>query len=480
MGWELLARLGNILRGDVPQVESGYPTYPYSTPPYFPEEMGRRMGQDMGPGNIFKQAPSPTDNPIFAPGANPEDTAQAGLPTDPVENDAFERIMNVYQPSHGAEDRLTDILNRFPERGKPSIWNRLLSIPATVSYGLHGRDEALYGDYNNQVEDYRNRLAPALRLAEIERYNNANERQLVLGAMQRDISERRARATEELYGKRGEKIDADIARDKEKLDIQRKKAEVAGALQRDRNLQLVKDTESGEWTVVNRATRETFKTGLKHGDISDIENINMRQEDALERIGKTQESINEREQDKGWQYFERDGKLYRVKGSETPQEVSIPGEGTIVKPGTAKTGGAGKKGDEGKSDSQIKQERINRASELIARRPELGDWITKDQFGNPTVKADEPGMFWGKTLPPGERARINEYIFEGRGPGSYRTKDTGPVSKSNVTPGATQGQGQAIPPEGWILMKHPKTGAVGRVPMKQLQSALSQGYTKVQ
>lgn len=105
---------------------------------------------------------------------------------------------DLYKPEHMMQDRMTAMIDQFPERQPPGIAQKIFGSLAGGAGGPDAADRFMYGPYRNQVLDWKSKFEPVLQGANQERYQNTNMRQLANSMITQDRMERNL---QRMYGK---------------------------------------------------------------------------------------------------------------------------------------------------------------------------------------------------------------------------------------------------------------------------------------
>lgn len=155
------------------------------------------QGVDFGMSNLpimqsAPRAPAPQasslglgQNPFgtFDPGIPNQATPAMGPQVSPRAVDPYgiiDYVNRLYDPETEATERYNTLLNNYPERNDPSIWQKL--VAAGMGWGakdpIQTMENAMYAPYNREVADWSTQVGPYQQAASLENARNVNERTL--------------------------------------------------------------------------------------------------------------------------------------------------------------------------------------------------------------------------------------------------------------------------------------------------------------
>lgn len=430
---------------------------PYAQQPEPPSPLGQiPTGTAFPAPNIM----APPPNPIMPP-----------TPTIPQEEEDINSIMSrIYQPETGARDRLNSLVGNMPQRPTEiSGLRKLGSVLVGMGQGPEAQEKATYAPYYRELADWKEQVNPALQAANLERYGNANERQLAYQTGQTQIAGRRAKVAEDAERRRLTSAEAAIENNKKKTDIAKFKAE-------NPDYEFQDDVKSGNIIMVHPRTGHQIDTGLKHGEMSELELANIRSADSRYRADSSNRLKADIENDpRNWQLKTefRNGIPFRTirvnKATGTVYEVPTPtgvkpppsgqgftdvpdGGGMVTEPNVPPQGapqfgsltgvntGAPRPGqitepivtDRGFSPTQQQASVESKVAEIIARKPAWKRWI-RIVDGQP--KITEPGLLFGRYQggrpSEEEHKQMIDAVFGGQGQNNPNMPPT------NAAPGGT-------------------------------------------
>jgi len=222
-----------------------------------------------------------------------------------------------------------------------------------------------------------------------------------------------------------EEIGAKVGMGREEISSKEKIASFEGSL-KDKQLQIeawkaqnpegkLVTSEDGRVSLVNPIDGSVTPTGLKSGDLSERQKLEMEQEGA--------------------------------SALETQRQI---GREKIVETQNASREAIARLNNQTQAPSQTKQEYFNRAQELRARNPKYADYITALPDG--TLEIKEPGR-WGD-LSQNEYNHIVNFIFGGKL--SVESPEAKPPEVGKLTDEQKQAIGSLLTPRGSV----PITGSI--------------------
>jgi len=289
------------------------------------------------------------------------------------EYDPNQRMLELYKPQHDAQERLSALLASAPERNKPGIGRKIAASLVGFGGGPRAADAALYAPYHHAVEDWEMKVRPTQYEANLERYENANERQLALGTMTREQAERRLQMDEK---KRISKEETD----KFKADTSRMRAEAYTYKQYHPN-SVFKTDYDGMLYAINPQTNEVVPLDIDTKKLNDEDKIRLQIQGRLDVAGAQ----------------------HGYRSAEIAQRGDEARETKKTIPGSAPKTGAGAKP---LTPSAKVTDTIYRAGELANTNPRLGNFVTVD---GRKVTVKKPGERNGPTQ--AEYNQIIEHLY---------------------------------------------------------------------
>lgn len=242
----------------------GLPSVPQETPDY----------------NLFGVNPQPEPNyNLF--GSIP-DFSQVQAPPDDIT-----ALMNrLYTPETGMSQRFAELLGKYPQRTPPG---KLRQIGA-VAMGLRNasknanplqtaelQERFLHPGYSEKVEDWKNQITPSYQAANLERYSNANERQMAYQTAQAETSRKRADITERAQE---EKERSNLANE----EIRQQRANVYAWKAENPNLRF--DTSGPTVLVMDPADGKIIDTKIPTGSLTEQQKIYLQHGYRMQEIVK--------------------------------------------------------------------------------------------------------------------------------------------------------------------------------------------------
>jgi len=181
-------------------------------------------------------------------------------------------------------DRLTSMIDTMPQRPNPGMGRKILASIAGLTGDPNRVEHTLFGDYNRQLGDWKEKLVPTLQAANFERAGNINERSLanqIVGQEQRDRTiDRQTRRDATL----GRQTDEKIAQSDKRIKQADVRLEIAKATAKGGTIQF--DSAGNGKIVYKDGTVKPIESDL----FSPQERMALQQEYALERIQETGEN----------------------------------------------------------------------------------------------------------------------------------------------------------------------------------------------
>ena len=212
----------------------------------------------------------------------------------PDDYDAGARMRELYTPQHEASDRYDALIKGYPSATdyEPSKLRRIGAMLTALAGNFQGPAghrfqfnpnamNAGFGvlnePYEKQLTDWKNQIGPAQNAANLERYENANNRTLAYQTVSQEQNQR--------------KIDAATRNQEAKTKIAADRAEVYRLKSLMPQHQF--DFSGPTVMVANKQTGEVQDTGIPTGSLSDADKMALQQKNSLEQIGaRTQGQID--------------------------------------------------------------------------------------------------------------------------------------------------------------------------------------------
>src|SRR5213083_562376 len=195
---------------------------------------------------------------------------------EPSEYDIGKRMSQLYRPETQASTRLNQMLNAFPQRGQSGFLRKLgagligaaTSQRGGVGQGIQASQEFLNRPFNQALGDWEAKIKPIEQAANLERYQNVNERTLAYQTVSNELKQQAEQH-------RVEKNERDAEIKEHRASIYEYKALHPNA---------VFDFKGPTVLVTNPATKKVEDTKIPTGSMSKIDQMNLGQTQALERI----------------------------------------------------------------------------------------------------------------------------------------------------------------------------------------------------
>ena len=374
---------------------------------------------------------------IFSP-----DNPIPDAPTNINQNKNQNRVREIYQPETRANDMLFEMLDRIPERNKPGALRKIVASMAGLgSGGAEAADRVLYDPYNKEVEDFKTRFEPVREAASLERYSNANERQLA-------YQSENARIANEREGRLFNQGNLRIAQGDERLAQGNARIEIARDVARGGVVQFADDGSAV--MLYKDGTTKPVDANL----FSPQEKMQMQQEQALTRIG-AQGDITGRNQ-------------AALESQRQPNRIALEDKRQAGREALLTE----RRRVWNLLPLQQKQQIINNYEAMLREDPGLIEFLGQDPETDAIGFTDEiepSSGFMGYGARPGlsdeAKARIMQRLYQGVNiPRSESTTTTKPTTKPAAEP-------TRMTPAGKVRVKNPK-GVSVYIDMKDLPAAL--------
>jgi hypothetical protein len=283
-------------------------------------------------------------------------TPGQGMP----EMDAGARMRELYQPQNDASQRFDEMIKQYPQEDNPSWLRRIGAMIVDYTKGSNRAEQFYHEPYNKKVTEWKDKIGPAQQAANLERYENVNQRTMAYQQMQTELREKVQIAKE-----KNDEVKAKILQ--QRTDIYAFKA-----LHPDWKIVM---TKGGNVMMINPQTQEVHDTGIPTGSMSEMDKITLGQEQALERIAATGEEA-------------RTTEGVRQAGRETL--VGMRGKEARATKGVA-SGSASKD----LTPSAVKTDRYNKAMAIRNSNPELAKYIKLGSAGDFTVVPSVKPSWYG-------------------------------------------------------------------------------------
>lgn len=275
-----------------------------------------------------------------------------------------------FTPQTRDSEALRQLISQYPSRDdyQPTTLRRVGSTFAGLQGGMKAQEDYLNAPYNEKVQDWKNRIAPAEQAANLERYGNANERMLGYQS-----------------GRLGVQQDAE-ARRQSQGDWKLSQGDV-------RNDQLQQKIDQAQQRIDQN--QEKINHVNQRQDISDSEKLALTNRYKQEQIKAKADADMARQNLIGSQRVTQintkgdvDKDLQEMRGSQAVTTAETRGAEARKTKSTAPGGGA-----QGNLPSQQKVSLQNKAAQGIRENPDWAKWMTVDDQGQ--VRIQSPGRFSG-------------------------------------------------------------------------------------
>lgn len=300
------------------------------------------------------QQQDPLQNVQFGMGPldiNQFDIQQGRMPVsgqDMPEEDAGARLRELYNPTNDATQRFEQLVSQYPQEQKPSILRRIGAMLVDYTKGHQAGQQFYEEPRTHAIEDWKNKITPAQQAANLERYENVNQRTLAYNQIAMELREKAQLAREK--------------NDTRNAEIRQQRADIYAFKATHPDWKLIL-TKGGNIQAFNPQTQETHDTGIPTGSMTELDKMNLQGEQRLEQIGATGA---EQKKTEGVRQAGREA-LAGMRGEQARQTKSVP------------TGGVGGKA---MLPTQIKVDQYNKARELANTRPELAKFIKPGSGAN--------------------------------------------------------------------------------------------------
>ena len=390
---------------------------------------------------------------------NAPQPAMAGPTPNDGGYDVASRMAQIYHPQHDASDRFDALIKGYPQREQPSKMRKfggaLLGALAAVGDPTQGREGGpanhamgmkVYNDisgktrFDENVEDWKNQMSPTQAAANLERYQNTNDR---TAAYQTVSGELRAHAQE-----------AKDKNDATNAQIRTHRADVYDFKAHNPGMKLI-TPKGGNIQAYDPITGETKDTGIPSGSLTDLDKINLQADDKMEQIHATGDERR---------------KTVVTQGEEARKTKTTVGGGTL-KPGT---------GPNGKPElpTQTRVRQFNAARELFNTHPEVQQFL---KLGNNDFTLTPPSKnFFGQDSGPSQeqydlmkKAIYGEGAIDIAQPGRTGKGDV-PVNSPNMGTKPLSTNSNKFSGKRVVVYKNGQPA--GTIPEEQVDMAKSKGY----
>lgn len=354
------------------------------------------------------------NNPRPAFGPDPLSGGGYGSSMSEEPQDIASQMGQLYTPNNQAETRLNEMMGQFPERNKPGALRRIAAVAGAV--GGHNPDDILYAPYNRQLTDWKNKFAPALQTAQLERQSNVNERTAANQTIANQLRQ-----------------DAQLAKmqnDTRRAEISEHRARVYEYKVMHPEHKIIM-TKGGNVMAFDPATNQTLDLGIPSGSMTDADKLQFSRDTTMKGIAARGGEARKTAEEQG----DIESGHIEERGAEARTTKAAPSGAT----------GANKP----ELPSQTKTRLFNKATEAFNTHPEWKKYI---KLGTNDFKVSKPS--WGGD--DKVYKDVNDFIYGRVSAGP--TTPTGKPAGSVVTPSTKD----TTPPKGakpggkWIDTKYGK------------------------
>jgi len=402
---------------------------------------------DSGPSSM-------TTPPIVQPGKDPYANISFGdtnfqpqpltdnaPPPDDTSFDAGARMRQLYTPHTQSIDQFNQMIQQYPNRAdyKPSMWRKI-----AASLAMFGRggpqlaEQVIDKPWSDAITDWQNKIKETGAAANMERYQNTNERTMAYQTVAQELRQR----AQDLKDKN----------DSANAAIREHRASIYEFKAMHPNMKMV-FPKGGNIMAQDPLTGKLLDTGVPTGSMTDLDKLNLQEENALQNIGARGDEARKTE---------------NVKEVNRQADIAARGNESraTVRERASRTGAGAKP----ETPTQTRVRQFNAARELYNTRPDLRKFITLGRPGSNDFTVASPGKSWfGTATGPNDAQykEIQKKIYEdtkaGAGMAPVAAHTTVPSEKPTV-------------PAGRVAIY--KNGQpVGSVPQNQSEQAKKEGYT---
>jgi hypothetical protein len=366
---------------------------------------GAYGGGPMEPPSFGSTSFGNTDLSPYTPSATPE--------SPPLEEDISSIMQRMYKPQSAASNKYSALVSQYPQREKPSWLRAIGSMIVDYTKGREAGQAMFNQPYNDKLTDWKNKIGPVQQEANLERYENTNDRTMAYQNASNILKERAQAAKEK--------------NDEGRMKIAQDRAEVY----RLKALN-VKFNFQGPKVIVTHPDGKIDVTDIDTGNLTATDKINANQENALERIGATGAQARQTEQ------VRQTGRaIHNIPDPTNPSQMKavkinqITGEVQDIKQ-SEKSVGPVARPLSGSQTNKVKKP-FEIAQELKNTRPDLAPFInfpTGTQVQIEPVSTKGPSYFTGKTSgpTPAQFKEINDRIYGGSPVASHGPSTSTPTS----------------------------------------------------
>jgi len=266
-------------------------------------------------------------------------TPGQGMPEP--EMDAGQRMRELYNPSEDATKRFEEAIGQYPQQKRPGWLRGIGSLLQEFAYGPKTAQETRNRWREEPIEDWKNKIGPMQQAATNERYQNVNDRTMAYNQMSIELREKAMQLKAE--------------NDERKANIAQQRADIYAFKAAHPNFKFMMP-KGGNVQAMDPATGQAHDTGIPTGSMTQLDQMWLAQEQALERIGAS-----------GAQARETEG----VRQEGRMEAIGARGEQAQKTKATPSGSATGKD----MLPTQKKVDEFRRARELMNTRPDLAPFI---------------------------------------------------------------------------------------------------------
>jgi hypothetical protein len=341
--------------------------------------------------------------------------------------DVASRMREMYQPTNDASQKLNDLISQYPQEQNPSILRRIAAMLIDYTKGHQAGQTFFNEPQQKAITDWKNKIGPVEQAANLERYENVNQR---TQAYQTISEELRLKAQE-----------AKDKNDTRNAEIRQQRADIYAFKATNPNLKFIM-SKGGNVTAINPLTGESHDTGVPTGSLTELAKMNLQNEQRLGQIGaqganaQTLENMKQTGREgiaetRGWQIYnipdkDNPGQQKAVKINAITGEVKDINAGPVSKPTT----GAGGRGE---LPTQTRIRQFTKAREIVNSRPDLAKFIKLGSPGANDFTITAPGEnFFGSTGPTQQQYNeVQQLIYGGAPIASHEPTGSGTIRVKN-------------------------------------------------
>lgn len=226
--------------------------------------------------NIFGASPM-NPEPAVIPGGGIPGRTTGTFTGEPIINEQA-MMGELYKPETRATDQLYSLLGNIPTRNKPGMLRKIAASLAAFSPNApEMQEKILYEPYHRQMQDFEARFKPTLDVAQQERLQNVNLRQLADSIINRRIQDKRADDYSRSIDVREKQAETSRMRADSYIALNNYKMNPANA-----DMEIIAP-RGGNYTLVDpKGIKPPQDTGIPVGTLDQMQEINLRIQGAKE------------------------------------------------------------------------------------------------------------------------------------------------------------------------------------------------------